>query len=580
MVSTPDDPAAVRGSGMGGGVVPGLFDPPEAMRPTVIGDRAAVVGGHHLTTQVALEVLAAGGNAVDAGVAASIASAVVQPDMCNLGGIAPILVRRAGQATVHEVGGVGVWGREASLEGFLARHGTRMPRGGPIAIVPGAPGAYLESLARFGTWSFRDVAAPAIELAHEGFVVDHRLAHTLGTMVDGVDWTSTRRVYQPDGQALRAGDRLVQRDLAGVLQQLVEAEHGASRQEAIEAVRRCFYEGEIAQRIAAAVTDDGGWMTPDDLASYRTEVAPAPARQVGEWSVHATSTWSQGLIVLQALGIVDPMELGDGPLDPRWIHVVTEALKLAFSERERAYGDPSVIDVDVAGLLADDHLTALRARIGEAALPNLPTVPNHRSTTYLCVVDAAGNAFSCAPSDTIDGAPLIEGLGFMCSPRGVQSRLVAGHPNVLAAGKRPCITPAPAIALAPGEADDDQRVWAFGCPGGDVIVQAMVQGFLHVTRAGMTPQEAVEAPRSAGFSFPGGFHPHPEASGVLFVEDRVPAATMDALRARGHDVRPWPGYEFDAGSVQMALDLRAPQGGRRVLGAAADPRRSAYAGAR
>jgi len=240
--------------------------------------------------------------------------------------------------------------------------------------------------------------------------------------------------------------------------------------------------------------------------------------------------------------------------------------------------------VDVAALLADDHLAALRARIGTQALPNLPTLPSPRSTTYLCVVDGDGNAFSCAPSDTIDGAPLVEGLGILCSPRGVQSRLAHAHPNALGPGKRPCITPAPALALGPvaGRADGstDRRVLAFGCPGGDVIVQAMVQAFLLLTRTTLSPQEVVEAPRVAGFSYPGGFHPHPEADGVVFAEDRIPAAVRDGLMARGHDVRAWPAYEFDAGSVQLVLDVVDPGPDGRVLAAAADPRRSAYAGAR
>lgn len=586
------DPASVRGTGMGGGVVPGMFDPPEAMRPTVLGSRGAVVGGHPITTQVALEVLAAGGTAIDAGVAAAIASNVVQPDMANLGGIAPILVRTAGSHEVISVGGVGVWGRDASIDGFLARHGARMPLGAPVAIVPGAPGAYLETLARFGTWQLREVAAPAIELASDGFPVDHRLAHTLNIMAGGLDWDTTRRIYQPGGSPLAVGDRLVQADLGRLLATLVDAEAGhADRTAGIMAARRCFYEGEIAERLAAEVTAGGGWMTTADLAGYRTEVTAAPSLEVDGWQVATTSTWTQGPIVLQALGILDGVELGE-PGSARWLHAVVEALKLAFSERERAYGDPSVpgpdgATVDVAGLLAAEHLAGLRQRIGERALPNLPTVPSPRSTTYLCVVDGEGNAFSCAPSDTIDGAPLIDGLGILCSPRGVQSRLVHGHPNALAPGKRPCITPAPALALGPargggggGDASADRRVWAFGCPGGDVIVQAMVQSFLLMTRGGLSPQEAVEAPRVAGFSYPGGFHPHPVADGVVFAEDRLPVEVRDELAARGHDVRTWPAYEFDAGSVQLALDLVDPGADGRVLAAAADPRRSAYAGAR
>ena len=585
------DPASVRGSGMGGGVVPGLFDPPEAMRPTLLGSRGAVVGGHPITTQVALDVLAAGGTAIDAGVAAAIASNVVQPDMANFGGIAPILVRTAGCDEVMSVGGVGVWGREASIDGFLARHGARMPLGPPVAITPGAPGAYLETLARFGTWTFRDVAAPAIALATDGFPVDQRLAHTLNLMVGGLRWETTKRVYQPHGRALTVGDRLVQADLGRLLATLADAERGhADRVAGIAQVRRCFFTGDIAERLAAEVTAGGGWMTTEDLAAGVAEVAVAPARTVDGWRVATTSTWTQGPIVLQALGILEGLDLG-APGSARWLHAVVEALKLAFSERERAYGDPAVPGpdgrlVDVAALLADEHLAGLRGRIGDRALPNLPTMPSPRSTTYLCVIDGEGNAFSCAPSDTIDGAPLIDGLGIFCSPRGVQSRLVPGHPNALAPGKRPCSTPAPARALGPaaadvtGDATFDRRVWAFGCPGGDVIVQAMVQTFLLMTRTPCSPQEAVEAPRVAGFSYPGGFHPHPVADGVVFAEDRIPAAVRDELAARGHDVRVWPAYEFDAGSVQLALDVVDPGPDGRVLAAAADPRRSAYAGAR
>ena len=576
-----DDPASTRGGGMGGGVVPGLFDPPESHRPTLLGTGGAAVAGHPLTTQVALDVLGAGGNAVDAGVAAALASVVVQPDMANLGGIAPILVRRAGERRVHSVGGVGVWGQGASIEGFLERHGDRMPLGAPVAIVPGAPGAYLTALARFGTWPLDAVAAPAIALARGGFPVDQRLAHTLSIMVGNVRWESTRAVYQPDGRSLTIGDILVQDDLGRLLETLVDAAAGYDRRAGIAQARACFYEGDIAARIAATVTEGGGWLDAQDLARYETEVAEAPQVPVGRWELATTSTWTQGPIVLQALRILEHLDLGDDPTADLWLHPVIESLKLAFSERERCYGDPAVIDVDVDALLSDEHIDCLRGRIGAQALANLPTMSGVRSTTYLSVVDAHGNAFSCAPSDTIDGAPLIEGLGILCSPRGVQSRLIPGHPNALAAGKRPCITPAPAIAVAPStDAGSDDAVWSFGCPGGDVIVQAMVQHVLLAERTERSLQQTVEAPRIAAFNHPGGFHPHPEADGVVFVEDRIPPATREALRARGHDVRAWPAYEFDAGSVQSVRDLRPPTPDRRVLAAAADPRRSAYAGAR
>jgi gamma-glutamyltranspeptidase/glutathione hydrolase len=163
----------------------------------------------------------------------------------------------------------------------------------------------------------------------------------------------------------------------------------------------------------------------------------------------------------------------------------------------------------------------------------------------------------------------------MVSPRGCQSRLDPSHPAVLAPGKRPRLTPSPALALHP-----DGLVWAFGSPGGDVILQAMLQAFLNVVEFGMTPQQAVEAPRVASYSFPNSFAPHTEPRGLLRVESRIGEDVRRELAERGHEVEAWPEWEPEAGSVAMALDLRPPGGSQRVLAAAADPRRSAFALAR
>jgi gamma-glutamyltranspeptidase/glutathione hydrolase len=237
--------------------------------------------------------------------------------------------------------------------------------------------------------------------------------------------------------------------------------------------------------------------------------------------------------------------------------------------------------VPLEWLLSDEHAAELRAQIGSrTVLPNLPTMREpllHRhDTTYLCVVDGDGNAFSATPSDTLDGGPIVPGLGIIVSPRGLQSRLDPAHPSVLAPGKRPRLTPSPALALHRG-GGVDARVWAFGCPGGDVILQAMLQALLNYVQFGMTPQQAVEAPRFASFSFPNSFYPHGEPQGQLNVEARIPPEVRDELAARGHDVVTWPEFEFDAGGVSLALDLVEPTRAGRVLAAAADPRRSTYA---
>ncbi|MBO9521546.1 MAG: gamma-glutamyltransferase [Nocardioidaceae bacterium] len=581
------EPDADRG-GMGGGLVPGLFPAPESMRPTLMGDRWAVVGGHPLVSQVAAEVLAAGGNAVDAGVAAGLASNVVQVDMASFGGIAPILVRSARDGRVHSVAGVGRWGASATLEAVRDRYGDSLPLGGAPCIVPGAPAAWIAALRNFGTWSFADAAAPAIELAESGFPLDHRTADNLRVMGAGFSqWASSRSVYWPQGRPPLPGERLRQPDLAALLRLLGDAESAAAggRDAGLAAAYEAFYRGPVAERIASFVTEHGGFLDAQDLARYQAEVAPAPSVRFAGWDVAVTSGWSQGTVVAQALAILDGADLArDGYGSFAHLHPLVEALKLAFSDRELYLGDPDAGGASFDWLTGAERIEQLRALLGDSALPYAPSAglagPRLGSTTAVVVADADGNLFSTSPSDTLDGGPIIDGLGILCSPRGVQSRLVAGHPNVVAPGKRPCVTPAAVIAERggpDGSNGSDGELLALACPGGDVIVQALAQVFVNLEVFGMRPQEAVEAARFAAFNFPSGFHPHPSAEGLLLVEDRIDASVRSALAAAGHEVQVWPGFEFDAGSVQVVRSEPAPDGTGRVLTAGADPRRSAYA---
>lgn len=574
-----------RGSGMGGGIVAGVFDQAESMRPTIYGERWAIVGGHPLVSEAGAEILRRGGNAVDAGVAAGFASNVVQVQMCNLGGIAPILVHRAGSPGVDSIAGVGTWGASADLSRILEDHGGDLPLGGVPSIVPGAVSGWLTALSVYGTMSLPEVIAASVEFAEDGFLLDPRTAAHIDTMSSGFGkWESSNEVYRPGGTPLAAGQRLRQPALARTLRALSDAASdataaGASRDEAIEAAHRRFYGGEIAEIIVRFVRERGGYLELDDLSGFRAEIAPAPSVVFGGWSVHVTPTWSQGPIIAQALGILERRGIRDiQPDSPEFTHEVVEALKLAFSERERAFGDPRFTGIDPAELLSDEHLTGLAALIGASALPNTPTLgqPPTRlaSTTAIVVVDADGGAFSCSPSDTIDGAPVIPELGIICSPRGVQSRLIPDHPNALRPGARPCVTPAAVIAL---DASRD-GVWPTACPGGDVIVQAITQTMLQIDVCGRTPQAAVEAPRLFGSSFPGGFHPHPEGHSLVFVEEGFPPSVADDLERRGHQVVDWPANEFDAGSVQTIVSLTT--GGEKLLAAGADSRRTAYANAR
>ena len=571
--------------GMGGGLVPGIYPSPAAMRPTLVGERWSVVAGHPLVSAVAAEVFAAGGNAIDAGVAAGLASNVVQVDMANFGGIAPILVRPAAADQVWSVAGVGRWSRTATLSGMLERHGGSMPLDGAPAIVPGAPAAWLAALARFGSMSLAEVALPAINLAIKGFLLDVSLVTSLSLMSRRFSrWGASCAVYLPYGREPRLGDRLVQGTLGELLSELVAAEESAvgDRATRIRAAHDAFYRGRAAHRIVESVTAGGGYMQLTDLADFEAEVALAPKIEMAGWSVFSTPSWSQGPVALAILGILERRGAGHNAGSADELHVLIEAITLAFNDREDHLAAPDQMSAELQDLIGARHLDELAARIGEGALegrtlqtafPDAPPL----STTAVVTMDASGATFATSPSDTLDGGPIIPELGIMCSPRGVQSRLVAGHPNAISPGGRPCVTPAALIALRSNWGR--VRPWALACPGGDVIVQALAQVVWNIAHHGMDPQVAVEAPRIAAFNFPSAFHPHPRADRRVFVEGRVGTDVMVELCKRGHVVERWPDFEFDAGSVQTVMET-VNDVGQPYLLAAADPRRSAYAHAR
>lgn len=560
--------AKVKG-GMGGGLVPGTYPPPNAMRPSLVGEKWAVVAGHPKVSNVAAAIFNAGGNAVDAGVAAGLASNVVQVDMANFGGIAPILIRPAGSDEVFSVAGVGRWSKSATLDSMLARHGGKLPLDGAPAIVPGAPAAWIAALERFGTMSFAQVAAPAIKLAREGFLLDHGTSKSLEiTGKNFRKWPSSLEVYRPNDIALKVGDRLIQPQLAALLERLVTSEVNSSgdRKTKLDAARSAFYTGAIAETIVEWVTTQGGFMTLEDLAEFEAEIEIAPSISYGDWRFHSTPSWSQGPVALEILGILAQTK-------STW-HELIEAITLAFNDREDFLAAPGQMKMDIAELLSERRLNKLASSISDASIPGRPgensSSPAMKSTTAVVTMDAAGTTFATSPSDTLDGGPIIPGLGIICSPRGVQSRLDPEHPNCLVPGGRPVITPAALIGIL-----DDQS-WALACPGGDVIVQAMAQVVWRVLKDTPHLQEAVELPRVAAFNAPSAFHPHPSADRLVYVESRLGESEIKKLADHGHRVEVWPAFEFDAGSVQT-IRSQTNSDGTPFMMTGTDPRRSAYA---
>lgn len=569
------------------------FAPPATARPPVFGRRHMAVAGHPLAATAAATILQRGGNAIDAGVAAGLCINVVQPDEATLGGVAPIMVYDAATRAVHTISGLGRWPRGVDVARLRAAADGRMPLGVLRSVVPAAVDAWVTALDRFGTMTLAEVASPALDLAQHGFPVDRYLALNLRAAAPLLArWPSSRAVFLPDGRPPAEGELFVQRDLAGTLGALVEAERACpgNRHEKLMAARDYFYRGPIAGHIARFVAAKGGFLTADDLADFHVRIEPPVRARYDGYDVYACGPWCQGPVLLEALNILagyDPRGLGHN--SPAYLHLLVESLKAAFADRERYYGDPDVVPVPIDALLSPERAAAWRGRIDPArATPDMPDPPlldgalggpgaaagalergePRPDTSYVCVVDGDGNAFSATPSDGVQYTPVVPGLGLVVSGRGDQSWLDPAHPSAVAPWKRPRLTPNPGLVLRDGE-----LFLAYGTPGGDVQPQAMAQVLLNIVAFGMDPQEAVEAPRVAAYSFPDSFDPHTRFPGLVRVEGRLPEATVDALIARGHRVERWPASIAASGSVCAILVDRA----HGTLRAGADPRRLAQA---
>ena len=571
---------------------PGTTRGINSYRPVISARRHVVSAGHYLAAHAGFLVLEAGGNAVDAGVAAGIALGVLQSDIVNVAGVAPIILYHAESRQVFTVSGLGVWPRLVTPDYFATRHGGKIPRGLLRTVVPAAPDAWIQALQRWGTMSFGDVAAESVRFAREGFAAHPLLCETIATHRKGYEeWASNAAIYLPHGRPPQPGELFVQSDLADSLQYMIDQERAAAgkgRHVGLEAARAAFYTGDLARTIVAYHEQNGGLLRMADLAEFRSGIEPSVAVPFGDFAVHTCGPWCQGPVLAQMLRLVEATGCHRHPHNSfAYVHALTEVMKLAFADRHAYYGDPRFIDVPLERLLSAEY-AARRARLvrSDEAWPDMPPPGLERSgmahasgplaaypqpqldTSYVCAVDRHGNVFSATPSDVSSSTPVIPGTGLCPSSRGSQSWGDAGLAASVAPGKRPRLTPSPALALGP-----DGRAIPFGTPGGDAQAQAMLQTFLNRVVFGMDPQAAVEAPRFATYSFPDSFEPHSSQPGRLVLEGRLSQALADQLAGVGHDVQWWPDWTWKAGAVCM-IDSD-PRAG--LHHAAADPRRSTYA---
>lgn len=575
---------------------------PKSYRPSVRGKRYVVSSIHYLATMAGVRILENGGNAADAGVATGLCINVLEPEMAHFGGVAPIIYCPGSGGPVETISGLGRWPQSASIDYFREHYDGDMPPGICRTVTPAAPDAWLTALARFGSMTFAEVVQPALDLVEKGRPVDARFQAAMGGA--GIRaWPSTAAVYNPGGHIPQVGEIFVQPDLANTFKRMIKAERQAAgdRQVGIRAARDLIYKGEIAREIADFHQREGSLLTYDDLAAFSVRVEPPERITYKGYEVYSCGPWCQGPTLLMALKVLEDMDLkGMGHNAADYLHTLIEALKLAFADRQAYFGDPDFVQVPMAGLLNERYAAGRRAAIDrQRAAPDMPPpgdpwpfhpesrhqngspprlepnrpqadrIPHWESdTSYLCVVDEAGNAFSATPSDGVGGSPVVPGLGFPISARGTQTWLDENHPCALQPGKRPRLTPNPAMALKNG-----RPIMPFGCPGGDAQVQGMLQVFLNIVEFGMEPQEAVEAPRVTSHSFPNSFWPHDSRPGEVTVETRIAAQIRDALRARGHGVQDDGDWSPNVSRVcAITVD---PETGVRTGGA--DPRSTSYA---
>lgn len=572
---------------------------PALLRPEVMATRHAVASGHYLSAQAGFQILEAGGNAVDAGVATGLATCVLESEFVGFGGVAPTLIYLAERDEVVTISGVGPWPKAASCEYFQKHHGGKVPLGLLHTVVPAAPDIWITALERHGTMSFGEVTAAAIRFARDGFPMYPMMRDRLADKQDEFgQWPSTAAIFLPGGRLPEVGERFVQADLGKSLQYLAdeEAAHAArGRSAGLQAARDAFYRGDIAAALVRHQEEEGGLMRMEDLAAFRAEFEAPCRTRFHDIDVYSTGPWCQGPMILEALNFLEGIDLaGMGHNSADYIHAVAEALKLAAADREFYYGDPKFVDVPLDTLLSKPYAAERRSLIRpNEAWPELPPagtvdgrvpppwMPDPSSgpapvreaaealeTSYLCAVDRDGNIFSATPSDPMTSGPVTPGIGITVSMWGSRAHTNPNHAACVGPGRRPRMSASPMLGVGEG-----RFKMPFGSPGSEVVGQAQLQVFLNVNVFGMSPQAAVEAPRFASYSWPGSALPHAYHPGRINLEERIDRAAGDELAARGHKVEWWPERKWLAGSVcTMRIDEKS---GLRQAGA--DPRRTAYA---
>jgi gamma-glutamyltranspeptidase / glutathione hydrolase len=589
-------------------------------RPELAGTFGMVASTHWLASAAGMAVLEQGGNAFDAAVAAGFVLQVVEPHLNGPAGEVPVIGFDVAGGQPFVLDGQGPAPAAATLAVFGGLGLDLVPGTGLLAAcVPAAFGTWLLLLERYGTMRLRDVLSYAIGYAQDGYPMlagaSQAIAAVAPTFTE--HWPSSAEIYLAGGVPA-AGSKFANKPLAAVYQRILdEAERaGSGREQQIEAARRAFYEGFVAEAIAeylrsAEVMDvtgtrHRGLLAGSDLAAWRASVEKPVTLEFGGLTVCKTGPWGQGPVFLQQLALLAGFGLAAmAPESAEFVHTVTEVAKLAFADREAWYGDPRQSEVPLADLLSAGYAAERRGLAGAEASgdlrpgspggrpPRLPAFALARfeppaaglasgdgtgeptaavalpalgpgDTCHLDVADRFGNMVAATPSGGwLQSSPVIPGLGFCLGSRAQMFTLTPGLASTLAPGRRPRTTLTPSLALR-----DGSPYLAFGTPGGDQQDQWTLAFFLRHVVHGMNLQEAIDAPAFHTDHFPSSFYPRWSQPRSLAVESRFGADVIAALRARGHDVDvrpPWSLGRISAvarrnGFLYAAANPRGMQG--------------------
>ena len=562
-----------------------LINPnPFTTQPEIVGTFGVVASTHWIATAVGMGILERGGNAFDAAVATAFTLQVVEPHLCGPGGDVPLILHAVKRGKTEVVCGQGPMPALATIDRFKGLGIDLIPGTGLLpACIPGTFDAYMLVLRDYGTMRLADVLAPAIGYLLNGHPIVERATATIATVADNFrqHWPTSAAVFLPGNAVPKPGTMFRNAAFGNTYARILkEAEAGGGGREAeIERARKTWSQGFVAEAIDRFCTHEEvmdvsgqrnrGLLRGGDLASWQATVEAPLTYDYGRYTVCKAGAWSQAPVVLQQLALLKGFDLdGMDPTSPDFIHIVVEASKLAYADREAFYGDPAFVDVPMETLLSDAYnddrrklidlqkasldqrpgkvegyggvVKLFRAdaqRLGVSASgAGEPTVgrvgQTNGDTVHFDIVDREGNMITATPSGGwLQSSPVIPELGFPLGTRGQMFWLEEGLPGSLEPGKRPRTTLTPTMAHR-----DGKPYMAWGSPGGDQQDQWITQHFLRHVHCGMNLQEAIDAPAWHSEHFPSSFWPRTARPGVLVLEGRVPAETARELRRRGHEV--------------------------------------------